>query len=280
VNPVTILMPVRDHHPLFLRRSLDSVAGQTSDAWRLLVIVEPDDRPYFERLLDRDLGHPAIRLVTNAGRRLAGALNTGMDEATTAFVAILLADDMWAPEAVQILTRDIARHPDVDFFHSARQIVNERDEPISSVYRSREQFTLDDFAWFGPVKHLLCWRRQAGLDCGGMDESFVVGPDDYDFPWTMAEHGARFRAIRECLYYYRDHRECPRITTHLPLDRHKEEIARMLRKHGVERQTRAARLRASERSYLRQCLFASPADEREKSRSGFDARTGWREIYR
>ena len=31
---------------------------------------------------------------------------------------------------------------------------------------------------------------------GGMDESLnSVGPDDYDFPWCMAERGAKFMAM-------------------------------------------------------------------------------------
>lgn len=39
------------------------------------------------------------------------------------------------------------------------------------------------------------------LACGGLDESLnSVWPDDYDLPWTMAEHGAMFKAISECLY--------------------------------------------------------------------------------
>jgi len=29
------------------------------------------------------------------------------------------------------------------------------------------------------------------------------GPDDYDFPWTMAEAGAVFCAIKDPLYLYR-----------------------------------------------------------------------------
>ena len=33
----------------------------------------------------------------NEGRKLAGAMNTGMRHAETPFVAILLSDDMWAP---------------------------------------------------------------------------------------------------------------------------------------------------------------------------------------
>jgi len=40
---------------------------------------------------------------------------------------------------------------------------------------------------------------------GGIDESMLKAQDDYDFPWTMAENGATFKAVIECLDYYRNH---------------------------------------------------------------------------
>src|SRR5215207_5909848 len=40
---VTAIMPVKDPHPEFLSDALASLATQTSDRWRLLVVVEPED---------------------------------------------------------------------------------------------------------------------------------------------------------------------------------------------------------------------------------------------
>src|SRR4030095_13984104 len=131
------------------------------------------------------LGDSRARMVANRGRKLAGAFNTGMRDADTEFVAILLADDRWAPEAVAVLEDSVQRFPEVDFFHSARLIVDDSGTPISSVHLPPEQFTLDDFVWTSPVKHLLCWRREKALAMGGMDETLEdVGPDDWDFPWS------------------------------------------------------------------------------------------------
>ena len=278
---LTVLMPLRNHHPELLRRALASLFAQTSPAWRLLVVVEAADVRRFAGLLAPELGDARVRLVANEGRKLAGAFNTGMRHATTDFVAILLADDLWSPDAVDVLARAIAGHPEVDFFHSARAIVDEHDRRISSVHQSRPSFTLDDFRWTSPVKHLLCWRRALALAIGGMDESLnSVGPDDYDFPWCMAERGATFHAIEECLYLYRDHREAFRLTTHLPLSVHRAELRKILRKHGVDPTTIRTRLTLSEQSYLRQCLYASPVDRLWKNLRGVDARSGWRETYR
>ena len=274
-------MPLRNYEQAFLFKALHSLTAQTCPDWRLLIIVEPEDRVTFDRLLATELSDARARLIENEGRKLAGAMNTGMRYAETPFVAILLADDMWAQNATEVLTSHIRSHPDADFFHSARVVIDEHERPISSVYPSRHTFEMKDFILSSPVKHLLCWRRDLALSFGGMDESLNnVGPDDYDFPWTMAEHGARFHAIAEALYLYRDHRDAERLTTHLPLSVHLSEIRRIMRKHGASRGEMKAKLSRAKSSYLRQCLYRNGADKWLKELIGHEAQSGWRETYR
>ena len=278
---VSVCMPVNAHEPAFLRQAVDSLVRQSSDAWELLIIVERPVREEVQHVLATQLADPRIRVLDNEGRRLAGAFNTGMYHASADFVAILLGDDLWAGNAVEVLTRSFLEHPGVDFFHSARVVVDEQCRPISRVYPARAGITLEDFVDSSPVKHLLCWRRELAVAIGGMDESLdSVGVDDYDFPWSMAEHGAVFHALPDCLYLYRDHRACYRLTTHLPLIHHKREIARILAKHGAGSEAIRRKLGAAEASYLRQCLYRSRFDRWLKERRGFDPRAGWREAYR
>ena len=277
---ITALVPLRNYQREFLFKAFNSLTAQTSPDWRALIIVERADRAKFAGMLRTELADARMRLVVNEGRKLAGAMNTGMRHAETPFVAILLSDDMWSPEAVETLRGRIEDHPEVDFFHSSRMIIDENDRPISGVHRSRESIDMSEFMVTSPVKHLLCWRRELALSFGGMDESLNnVGPDDYDFPWTMAEHGARFHAIPEALYLYRDHRDASRLTTHLPLSVHLRETKRILRKHGASRQQIAARLADARVTYLRQCLYRNRADKWLKELLGHEARQGWKETY-
>jgi glycosyltransferase involved in cell wall biosynthesis len=274
-------MPLKNYQRDFLFRAIHSLTAQTCPDWRLLVIVEAEDRSPFERLLHNELSDNRCRLVVNEGRKLSGAMNTGMRHAETPFVAILLSDDLWTPDAVEVLSSHIMRNADHDFFHSSRVMIDENDRPISTVYHSRPTFELRDFLLSSPVKHLLCWRRELALSFGGMDETLNnVGPDDYDFPWTMAEHGARFHAIPDALYLYRDHRDAERLTTHIPLSVHLREIRRILQKHGASPADMHAMLDRAKSSYLRQCLYKNRADKWLKKLFGHEARRGWRETYR
>jgi len=277
---VTALVPVKDFHLPYLRKALASLLGQSCEHWRAVVVVEPRARLGVRKLLAEQLADDRIDLITNQGRKLAGAFNSGMRHAHTDFTAILLGDDMWAENAVEVLTGSIRRHPEVDFFHSSRLVIDGEDTPISSVHRSVAAFELDDFKVSSPVRHLLCWRLEKALAVGGMDETLnSVGPDDYDFPWTMAEQGARFMAVEECLYKYRDHRDCYRLTTHQTLVHHRREIARIMRKHGADEEEIQRKIDRAERTFLRQCLFKSRLDRICKVLRGFDAGDGWSETY-
>jgi glycosyltransferase involved in cell wall biosynthesis len=276
---VTALMPVREYLPDYLREAVGSLLAQTSPRWDAAVI---HPRSLREQLVE-DLGDaardPRIELVEERGRKLAGAINTGMWAARTEFVASLFADDRWDPEAVEVLERNIVERPDVDFFHSARRYIDDDGRLVGGVMKARVDVRLETFSLTAPVKHLLCWRRELGLAIGGIDESLnSVGPDDYDFPWSMAEAGARFGTVPECLYLYRDHRSCYRLSTHLPLRTHLRETRRILRKHGLPRDEIRKRLATARLTYLQQCLYSSRFDAWFKRTLGRDdpARS-WRE---
>lgn len=279
---VTALMPVKEYHERFLLEAVDSLLTQTDPDWRLLVIGEGSVRRALSDLLAERLADPRIELIDNEGRKLAGAFNTGMRRAETEFVAIVLGDDLWAPAAVEVLRRSVGEHPDADFFHSSRRVIDERGEALSSVYESRPgDVSPEDFGGASPVKHLLCWNRRKALEIGGMDESLnSVGVDDFDFPWMMAERGTRFQAIPDCLYLYRAHRESFRLTTHLPRSHHRREITRIMRKHGVAEERIADHLAHAERGYLRQCLYESRPRRWINRLLGQDPPAAPREKYR
>lgn len=273
-------MPVRAHRPEYLAAAVASLCAQSSPEWELLVVDDTDDSGRLGRELASTLRDSRVRLITNEGRQLAGALNTSMRHATGAFVAALYSDDLWAPETVAVLERNIRAHPGADFFHSARRFVDDRGRSISGVYLPRPDVTVADFWRGSPVKHLLCWRREMGLAIGGMDETLnSVGPDDFDFPWTMAEHGATFVAVPQCLYITRDHRRCFRLTTHLPRTVHERELRRILAKHRVPEAHISRRVAAARATYLRQCLYTTKFEARLRSLLRIERRDGWRERY-
>ena len=278
---ITVLLPVKEYHPRFLQEAIESVLAQTSPEWQLLVLLDPAAAELADQsILTEPLKDFRVGVTLSEGRKLAGALNTGMRVSQTEFVAILLGDDLWDPEAVEVLTANIQRHPDVDFFYSARRYIYDDGRPISGIFEPTDKVRAHDFLLGSPVKHLLCWRRLKALSFGGMDETLNnVGPDDYDFPWSMLDHGAKFRAVPQCLYYLRDHRTSYRLTTHQTRRHHLRELRRILEKHGAEPADIALNLKRAKRSYLRQCLYRNELDRWWKDRTGFDPERAPRRRY-
>ncbi len=277
---VTVIVPVKQPVP-FLDDAMRSIIEQTSPRWRMVVVIERRERAAMHAALASWRDDDRITVIENSGRRLAGAINTAMRAAVTPFVALLLGDDLWHTEAVETLEWYIAAYPDADFFHSGRRIVDDHGEPLSSAHPAPSRITMADFASGTPVKHLLCWRREMALAAGGLDErSRSVGPDDLDFPWTMAEHGAVFCAIDECLYVYRDHRSGERLTTHIPLSVHERDLRRIFRKHGLDRATAERRLADARATYLRQCLYRTRRERWLRTVLRRPPKGVWRDTYR
>ena len=62
---VTVLMPLKNYHPVFLRKALESVMNQSCPYWRLLIIVEKGDFEHFRRLLAIELADSRIEIIPN-----------------------------------------------------------------------------------------------------------------------------------------------------------------------------------------------------------------------
>lgn len=262
---LTILIPCKDPKPSFFKESLSSVFAQTNQDWKLLVI---DDHSKDKEVLDILEGlinsqDKRVSVVKNESNMVTGALNTGMKHCNTPYVCSLHCDDLLAETAVEILQDYIKHYPDTDYFYSSRLFIDDSGYPAGKLIVAKYAFDLDDFKHTCPVKHLHCWKVEPALAIGGMDEQLGPhGADDYDFPWCMAEAGYKFKAIADCLYYYRDHRAHYRLTTHVPLNFQVAELDKIFRKHGMSDEEIEMEIKSrKERYLLRDALFLDENDK-------------------
>ena len=280
---VAVLMPCKDVKASFFREAINSVFSQSDSVWNLIVVFDLSKDMETMDIL-RELSNSKdnrVLVLKNESKFITGALNTGMRYSKTPYVCSLLCDDLLDKKAIEVLNRYINEHHNVDFFHSSRMYIDENGNSISGVQMAVESFSLSDFKDRGPVKHLLCWKVESALAIGGMDESLGLhGADDYDFPWCMAETGYSFKAIPECLYYYRDHREHYRLTTHVPLETQINELKKIWKKHGFTDEEIEEQIKRRTSRYLKQALYLDEEDKKKKESENYDIRKGWREKHR
>lgn len=280
---VTVLIPYKDPKPFFFREALGSVFSQTTSLWNLLLIDDHSKNTEAIGIL-RELSESEdnrILVLKNKSNLITGALNTGMRHAKTQYVCTLHCDDLLDGKAIEVLNRYIHEYPDIDYFHSSRMRIDENGNPTGGIHMARESFDLSDFKNYGPVKNLHCWKVQSALAIGGMDESLGFhAADDYDFSWCMAEAGHSFKAIPECLYYVRAHRQHYRLTTHVPLDTQINELRKIMKKHDLTEKEIEEQIKRRTSGYLKQALYLNEADKQKKENENYDIRKGWRERKR
>jgi glycosyltransferase involved in cell wall biosynthesis len=255
-DKITVLMTLKDQKREFLTAAIDSVIQQSSPDWFFLVIIDFDTPDHVKDIIRAYCKDPRVKMLVSdrdAPPGLARGLNIGMKEAVTDFVCILLSDDLMNKDAIAILKEYIKKYPGVDFFYSSRAFIDSKGVVRSPIICSTPPiFAIDNLKKAGcPAKHLLCWRRLKGAEAGGMDEEFGLhGCDDFDFPWTMADRGCTFKAVDERLYYYRNHDDFYRLTTHIPMMHQVEILRKIFKKHRVSEKDAEEYIAAAMRGYL------------------------------
>jgi len=91
--------------------TLESVVGQTSPPDEVIVVDDGSTDDTFERATSVD---PAIRVIRQENRGAPGAYNRGFREASSEFVAMCPADDVWQPRKLEWQRETLRTNRDVD----------------------------------------------------------------------------------------------------------------------------------------------------------------------
>lgn len=107
----------------YIATSLQSVLQQT---WQHFEVICVDDGGSDNTLdIVSTFDDPRIRVVSQRNRGLAGARNTGIAEARGHYVALLDADDYWAPDKLEQHVLHLNRNEKVGISYSASWFVDE-----------------------------------------------------------------------------------------------------------------------------------------------------------
>lgn len=200
---VGVVIRTRDR-PHFVARALRSVAAQTHDDWRVVLVNDGGAVAPIDTVIDRlaGAGFPRARLhvahLAQSGGRSA-AFNAGLALLDTGFVACLDDDDSWQPGFMQELLafharidglvpdlggvmakvtairEEVIRHPD-----GREEIVELGEDGLANSFL-RNDFLVNQVAYatyrhdLYPVQWIL--RREAVEQVGGFPESFDVMED-------------------------------------------------------------------------------------------------------
>ncbi len=90
-----------------IAESVESVLAQTYENWELVISID-DAEDYAQELFANGLGDPRIKFVFTDGIETgsSNARNIGVEAAASQFIAVLDADDLFAPNKLAIVVHN------------------------------------------------------------------------------------------------------------------------------------------------------------------------------
>ena len=201
---VTVVMPVRNAER-FLQDAIDSVLGQSLKELELLA-VDDGSADASPAILARYAAADArVRLLSRPSQGIVAALNAGIADARSAYIARMDADDLSEPDRLAQQLAILDGDPHVVLVGTAATLVDERGRAVGGVVPPiahdaiGEQLRTHNALVHGAV----VFRRTAWAAAGGYDATARL-VEDYDLWCRLLAHG-RLAGIAAPLYRLRVH---------------------------------------------------------------------------
>ena len=198
---ISIITPVYNTDPRWLRACVESVRRQVYPRWELCLCDDASTSPETIAALAALEGDEQIRITrlpVNGG--ISEASNAALALARGEFVALLDHDDELTPDALAELVRWINAHPDADVLYSDEDKLDpagRRCEPCFKPDWSPEHFLHRMYTC-----HLFAARRSLVQDVGGFRRGYE-GAQDYDLMLRLMERTKRVDHVPAVLYHWR-----------------------------------------------------------------------------
>lgn len=201
---ISIVMPVYNPRPKYLRKALDSVLGQTYAHWELCIADDASTNPEVRQILveyaEKDSRVKVVFREVNG--HISAASNSALERVTGEFIALMDHDDALPPHALYLVAEEINSHPDADLIYTDEDKVDEQDrrhDPHFKTDWNRELFYSQNF-----VAHMGVYRTSIVRKIEGFRVGFE-GSQDYDFVLRFLLHtnADRIRHIPHVLYHWR-----------------------------------------------------------------------------
>jgi O-antigen biosynthesis protein len=199
---ISIITPVYNTEPRWLKRAVESVQAQAYPEWELCLADDGSTRAETTQLLaalgNKDSRIKVITMARNGG--ISAASNGALEAATGEFIALLDHDDEIPPEALLEVAKVLNEHPDADVIYSDEdklEFDGTHSDPFFKPDWSPEY--LRSCMYLG---HLGVYRRELVTRIGGFRPAFD-GSQDYDLALRATEGTDRIHHIARILYHWR-----------------------------------------------------------------------------
>ena len=214
VLKVSVIIPVFNGER-FIREAIQSVMDQTYPPLEIIVVDDGSSDKTADIVRHLSGARPILyRRQSNQGA--AAARNAGVSLAQGEWIAFLDADDVWYPEKLAIQVEHFKTYPDVPFFYSDMDIIDDEGKVrqqafLTEVLRQRRERAKKDLVSiiFGdrpfPYPSTVVLRKDVFTQSGGFDPAFELNDhEDFDL-FARVALAAPIHFIDQSLVKYRRH---------------------------------------------------------------------------
>jgi len=199
---ISLIMPVYNVRPEWLKQAIRSVREQLYGQWELCIADDCSSDPELRELLRQSAGmDKRIRvrfLDKNLG--IAGASNAALEMAGGEFVGLLDHDDELAPDALLEVVRVIDRNRDVDCIYSDEDKISEQGRRYDPFFKPG--WSPDTLRSYNYLCHFTVIRKRFIDEIGGFRLGYD-GSQDYDLFLRVTERTRQIVHIPKILYHWR-----------------------------------------------------------------------------
>ena len=197
----SVVMPVYNTDPRWLRPAIESVRAQVYPHWELCIADDASTSEATVRCLAEYKGDARIRMMRRATNgHISAASNDALALATGDYIALLDHDDELTPDALAEMAVAINDRPDADVLYSDEDKITmggERCDPFFKPDWSPEHFLGQMYTC-----HLTVMRRTLVEALGGFRVGFE-GTQDYDLWLRAVSRTPRIHHVAKVLYHWR-----------------------------------------------------------------------------
>jgi GT2 family glycosyltransferase len=199
---ISIVMPVFNADPKFLRQAIDSVTLQPYAEWELCICDDASTNPDTNEVLDEKRWNDRRIKITNnpINMGIAAASNSALALATGDFVGFLDQDDLLYPDALFEVAKLINEQPDLDYLYSDEDKIDERGVRTEPFFKP--DWSPDLLLSVNYVNHFSVYRTGLLRSIDGFRQGYE-GSQDYDLVLRASDRTQKIGHVRKAIYGWR-----------------------------------------------------------------------------
>ena len=199
---ISVVIPVYNTKPVFLRELLDSLKEQTYIRWEAILYDGGSTRQETVSMLDQAAGEDSRFHVIHAAENLgiAGNTNEAIARASGEYIALCDHDDLLTPDALWRMAEAIEKeHPDL--LYSDEDMTTENGRRHMDPHR-KPGFQPETLAADNYISHLGVIRTEVLREVGGLREGYD-GSQDHELYLRIASKPRKITHVPLILYSWR-----------------------------------------------------------------------------